>query len=161
MIPMEKIFPKLLLFFWLSSFSVAQNILWYQQPANQWEEALPIGNGRLGGMVFGNPLRERLQLNEESLWGGSKIPNNNPEALKHLCEIRRLILNDSIPKAFELSEKYIAGIPGKLRSYQTLGDLYFNFTDTVGKITSYRRELKLETGIAHVQLCTKWKKHRI
>jgi alpha-L-fucosidase 2 len=126
------------------------NILWYKQPAKEWIEALPIGNGRLGGMIFGNTSIERLQLNEESLWGGSKIANNNPDALKHLPEIRQLILNDSIPKAFELSEKYIAGTPGKIRSYQVLGDLYFNFNDTIGNITNYRRELNLETGIARV-----------
>ena len=125
-------------------------VLWYKQPATEWVEALPIGNGRLGGMVFGNTSIERLQLNEESLWGGSKIANNNPNALKHLPEIRQLILDDSIPKAFELSEKYISGIPGKIRSYQTFGDLYFNFTDTLGTIKNYRRELNLETGIAKV-----------
>jgi alpha-L-fucosidase 2 len=125
-------------------------VLWYNKPAAEWIEALPVGNGRLGGMVFGNTSAERLQINEESLWGGSKTANNNPDALKHLTEIRQLILDDSIPKAFELSEKYIAGIPGKLRSYQILSDLYFNFSDTLGKIINYRRELNLETGIAKV-----------
>lgn len=125
-------------------------VLWYNKPAVEWVEALPIGNGRLGGMVFGNPTVERLQLNEESLWGGSKFPNNNPSALKHLSEIRQLILNGKIPEAFEISEKYIAGIPGKLRSYQVLGDLYFNFTDSLGESTNYRRELNLETGIVRV-----------
>jgi len=125
-------------------------VLWYNKPAVEWVEALPIGNGRLGGMVFGNTSVEHLQLNEESLWGGSKTANNNPDALKHLPEIRQLILDDSIPKAFELSEKYITGIPGKLRSYQILSDLYFNFSDTLGEIINYHRELNLETGIAKV-----------
>ena len=78
------------------------------------------------------------------------IPNNNPGALEHLPEIRELILDDRIPEAFELSEKYISGIPSKIRSYQTLGDIYFQFTDTTGEITRYRRELDLETGIARV-----------
>ena len=78
------------------------------------------------------------------------IPNNNPGALEHLPEIRELILDDRIPEAFELSEKYISGIPSKIRSYQTLGDIYFQFTDTTGEITGYRRELDLSTGIAKV-----------
>ena len=125
-------------------------ILWYNAPAKEWTEALPMGNGRLGGMLFGNPAVERLQVNEESLWGGMNIPNNNPGALEHLPEIRELILDDRIPEAFELSEKYISGIPSKIRSYQTLGDIYFQFTDTTGEITGYRRELDLATGIAKV-----------
>jgi hypothetical protein len=134
------------------------HILWYKQPAAEWVEALPIGNGRLGGMVFGNTSVERLQLNEESLWGGSKIANNNPDALKYLPAIRQLILDDSIPKAFELSDKYISGIPGKIRSYQTLGDLSFTFTDTLGIVKNYRRELNLETGIAKVHYMRNGKK---
>ncbi|RPI04557.1 MAG: hypothetical protein EHM64_09555, partial [Ignavibacteriae bacterium] len=108
------------------------NVLWYQQPAKNWNEALPVGNGRLGGMVFGMPSVERIQLNEESLWSGSKIPNNNPGALEHLSEIRQLILKGEIPKAFEISEKYISGIPGKIRSYQVLANLFFLFDDTLG-----------------------------
>jgi alpha-L-fucosidase 2 len=125
-------------------------VLWYSSPAHEWTEALPVGNGRLGGMVFGNPVAERIQVNEESLWGGSKIDNNNPGALDHLAEIRELILGGKIPVAFDLAEKYIAGIPGKLRSYQVLGDIYVHFADTLGSISEYRRELDLETGIAKV-----------
>ncbi len=125
-------------------------VLWYDTPAREWTEALPVGNGRLGGMLFGNPAVERLQVNEESLWAGMNIPNNNPGALAHMPEIRKLILDGRIPEAFNLSEKYVAGIPIKLRSYQTLGDIYFQFADTTGKITDYRRELDLETGIAKV-----------
>lgn len=125
-------------------------VMWYETPARQWTEALPVGNGRLGGMLFGNPAVERIQVNEESLWGGMNIPNNNPGALAHMPEIRRLILDGRIPEAFDLSEKYVAGIPGKIRSYQTLGEIYFQFADTAGKITNYRRELNLRTGIAKV-----------
>jgi alpha-L-fucosidase 2 len=141
-----------------SSESPGTVVLWYNKPASEWTEALPIGNGRLGGMIFGNPSVERLQLNEESLWGGSKVPDNNPGALSHLSEIRRLIIDGDIPKAFDLSEKYIAGIPGKLRSYQALGDLYFRFVDTIGAIAEYRRELNLETGIARVSYTRNKKK---
>ncbi len=61
--------------------------LWYKQPAAVWEEALPVGNGRLGAMVFGDPVHERLQINEESIWAGSRINNNNPRALKSTSDI--------------------------------------------------------------------------
>ena len=125
-------------------------VMWYNKPAAEWTEALPVGNGRLGGMLFGNPAVERLQVNEESLWGGINVPNNNPGALANLPLIRKLILDGKIPESYELAEKHLSGIPGKTRSYQTLGDIYFHFTDTTGTITDYRRELDLETGIARV-----------
>ncbi len=125
-------------------------LLWYDKPAKEWTEALPVGNGRLGGMIFGNPATERLQVNEESLWGGMSIANNNPGALANLHRIRKLILDGEIPEAYDLAEKNLAGIPGKTRSYQTLGDIFFEFKDTTGRLTNYRRELDLQTGIASV-----------
>jgi alpha-L-fucosidase 2 len=125
-------------------------ILWYNAPANEWTDALPVGNGRIGGMLFGDTKTERLQVNEESLWGGSKFSNDNPEALKHLAEIRNLILDGNVPRAYELSEQYIAGIPGKLRSYQVLGDIFFEFEDTLSPVSEYRRELNLSSGIQQV-----------
>lgn len=128
----------------------SEYVLWYNKPAVEWTDALPVGNGRIGGMIFGDTKVERLQVNEESLWGGSSIPNNNPGALEHLSDIRRKILDGNIPEAFELAEKYIAGIPGKIRSYQVLGDIFFHFSDTLTEITNYHRELDLETGIAKV-----------
>jgi alpha-L-fucosidase 2 len=124
-------------------------VLWYDKPAREWTEALPVGNGRLGGMIFGDPSVERLQVNEESLWGGVNVPNNNPGALANLPEIRKLILDGKIPEAYELSEKYLAGIPGKTWSYQTVGDIFFRFADTT-EVTDYRRGLDLATGIASV-----------
>jgi alpha-L-fucosidase 2 len=149
----------LVLFFLFALFSLdcsrsarlhGEYVLWYSSPAKQWTEALPVGNGRLGGMLFGNPAVERLQVNEESLWGGINVPNNNPGALEHLPQIRKLILDGRIPEAYELAERYLAGIPGKTRSYQTLGDIYFQFADTTGTVENYRRELDLESGIASV-----------
>lgn len=129
--------------------SSGEYVLWYNNPATGWTEALPVGNGRLGGMLYGNPVAEHLQVNEESLWGGVNVPNNNPDALENLPRIRELILEGKIPEAYELSEKYLAGIPGKTWSYQTLGDIFFRFTDTT-TVTDYRRELDLATGIASV-----------
>ncbi len=67
-------------------------MLWYRQPAEKWTDALPIGNGRLGAMVFGGVESERLQLNEDTLWSGAPREWNNPEAKQHLAEVRRLVL---------------------------------------------------------------------
>ncbi len=132
-------------------------VLWYDTPAAEWTEALPVGNGRLGGMIFGDPEIERLQVNEESLWGGVNVPNNNPGALTNLPKIRELILEGKIPEAYDLSEKYLAGIPTKTWSYQTLGDMFFRFADTTA-VTDYRRELDLETGIARISFRRNGKK---
>src|SRR6476469_1046832 len=78
--------------------------LWFTHPAANWNEALPVGNGRLGAMVFGGIESERLQLNEESLWAGKELNDNNPEAATHLSEIQQLLLQDSNGKAFRLSQ---------------------------------------------------------
>jgi alpha-L-fucosidase 2 len=124
--------------------------LWYNQPASEWTEALPVGNGRLGAMVYGKTDREQIQLNEESLWAGSKINNNNPGALIHLDEIRHLLLIGQVTKALDLSNKYFLGTPPRIRSYQTLGDLFINFGDQ-SEVKNYRRELDLKTGIARTE----------
>ena len=125
------------------------NILWYQQPATKWTEALPVGNGRLGAMVFGKVDSERIQLNEESLWAGKPINNNNPGARTHLDEIQRALLNGDIARAVELGEKHLLGTPPRIRSYQTLGDLFFDF-EVPGNIDNYHRRLDLKTGICSV-----------
>lgn len=104
-----------------------------------------MGNGRLGVMIYGRTDTERLQLNEESLWAGSQINNNNPTALDNLDRIRELILNDRLTEAVKLAEKKMLGTPPRKRSYQTLGDLYLDFGDR--KTNDYRRELDLNTGI--------------
>jgi len=122
--------------------------LWYKQPAKEWNEALPIGNGRLGAMVFGQTTSERIQLNEESLWSGSPINDNNPEALKNLKQIQKFILEDKLPEAIELAEKSMIGTPPRVRSYQTLGDLFLDFGER--EFSNYKRELDLLTGICRV-----------
>ena len=65
--------------------------LWYSHPAEEWVEALPLGNSRLGAMIYGNPFEEEIQLNEETVWGGSPYRNDNPEAYGVLSEVRKLI----------------------------------------------------------------------
>ncbi|MBS1574790.1 MAG: glycoside hydrolase family 95 protein [Bacteroidetes bacterium] len=123
--------------------------LWYKQPAADWNEALPVGNGRLGAMVFGEVEKERIQLNEESLWAGRRVDNNSTQAGSHLKEIQELILNDENRKALDVSNQYLLGNPPQLRSYQTLGDLYFDFGQQ-GEVVDYKRSLDLKTGIASV-----------
>jgi alpha-L-fucosidase 2 len=121
--------------------------LWYDEPAEEWVEALPVGNGRLGAMIFGNPYNERIQINEESLWAGSKIDNNNPQALKHLPEIRQMIFDGEYKKAYDKANEYFLGTPPRIRSYQPLGDLFLDYHWN-GEVQNYKRELDLNTGIA-------------
>jgi alpha-L-fucosidase 2 len=121
-------------------------ILWYDEPAEQWEQALPVGNGRLGAMIFGDPVNERIQLNEESLWAGCPVNNNNPEALRHLPEIRSLIFSGDYEKAYQMAGDYLLGTPPRIRSYQTFGDLYLDYPD-VQRVNNYRRELDLHSGL--------------
>ncbi len=124
--------------------------LWYKKPAQAWEEALPLGNGRLGMMVFGRLAEERLQLNEDSVWYGGPVDRNNPDAYKYLPEIRRLIFAGEIRKAEKLALLALAGIPESQRPYQPLGDLWLHFDGHDGKIENYRRELDLNTAIVRV-----------
>jgi alpha-L-fucosidase 2 len=101
--------------------------LWYKQPASVWEEALPVGNGRLGAMVFGDPMNERLQLNEESIWAGSKINNNNPDALKALPELQKALFANRFKDALKIADANFLGTPPRVRSYQPLGDLFIDY----------------------------------
>ncbi|MDR1887528.1 MAG: glycoside hydrolase family 95 protein, partial [Prevotellaceae bacterium] len=77
--------------------------LWYNTPAEQWTEALPLGNGRLGVMVFGNPAQEKLQLNEETVWAGQPNNNGNPNAMAAIPEIRKLMFEGKYREAQELA----------------------------------------------------------
>lgn len=125
-------------------------ILWYQQPASDWNEALPVGNGRLGAMVFGDCVHERIQLNEESLWAGSKT-NSDRDTKAVLPIIQQKLLDGKIGEAVELSEKHLKSDPIRFRSYQPLGDIfidYFYNKDKPFNVADYQRELNLETGIA-------------
>src|SRR5437868_4825817 len=119
--------------------------LWYEAPAATWTEALPVGNGRLGAMVFGGVARERIQLNEESVWDGHPMDRTNPDALKTLPEMRRLIFEGRNKEAEALVEAHLLGVPKHIKSYQTLGDLFLDFGGMEGELGHYRRELDLDT----------------
>jgi len=125
-------------------------ILWYRQPAKEWVEALPVGNGRISAMVFGGVEKERIQLNEETLWDGYAMDRNNPEAFSALQEVRKLLFEGKNNEATEIASKKMMGIPDRIKSYQTLGDLTLEFPIN-GEIENYRRELDLDTGIAKTE----------
>ena len=102
--------------------------LWYEAPAREWTEALPIGNGRLGAMVFGGVPRERLQLNEDTLWTGGPYSQANPEARLHLDQVRALIFAGRYAEAEALADRHLMGRPLKQMSYQPAGDLWIERT---------------------------------
>jgi alpha-L-fucosidase 2 len=124
-------------------------LLWYDKPAIEWTDALPIGNGRLGAMVFGGAAREQLQLNEDTLYAGSPYDPNNPEALKALPEARRLIFEGRYKEAHDLVGAKMMAQPIKQMPYEPVGDLRLSFSGH-DNVTNYRRQLDLNTAIATV-----------
>ena len=117
--------------------------LWYERPAATWVEALPIGNGRLGAMVFGDPLRERLALNEDTLWSGGPTDWNNRDAKSWLPKVREAVFAGRYAEADALTKKMQGPYN---QSYQPLGDLLIDF-DVPGPVEGYRRELDLDRAI--------------
>jgi len=125
--------------------------LWYTQAASEWEEALPLGNGRLGAMVFGDPIKERIQLNDDSLWPKDldwTHPEGTPEDLE---EIRSLLFLGEIQKVDSLLVEKFSN-KTLIRSHQTLGDLFINFNHD--SITDYKRSLNLNKAIAETHYKT-------
>jgi alpha-L-fucosidase 2 len=124
-------------------------LLWYDNPATEWTDALPVGNGRLGAMVFGGPQSEQLQINEDTLYAGSPYDPNNPEALKALPEARRLIFEAKYKDAHDLVGSKMMAEPIKQMPYESVGDLNLVFPEH-GSVENYRRQLDLNTAIASV-----------
>jgi alpha-L-fucosidase 2 len=120
--------------------------LWYDKPAEVWNEALPIGNGRLGAMVFGDPAVERIQLNEETFWSGGPSHNNNPNALEALPEVRRLIFEGKYGEAHELANSKIKAAQNQGAMYQPIGNLLLSFQGHED-YTDYYRELDIENAV--------------
>ncbi len=159
-------FGKMSYFLWFIALSfISSKIIcqpepvWYAKPAEEWEEALPIGNGRLAAMVFGGINEERVQFNEESLWSGRPQDSDNPDAFYCLPKIRQLLFEGNYEEAQkETHQKLLCKGPGSCEGesakgdfgcYQTFGDLQLSFPDQ-GKIENYRRELDLDTAVARV-----------
>lgn len=124
--------------------------LWYRHPAKEWLEALPLGNGRLAAMVYGGVETERLHLNEGTVWAGGPYTPANPEGLAALPQIRRLVFEGKWHEAQSLINAKFLGIPAPELPYQTVGHLTLDFP-VPGSVADYRRELDLDTAIAHVR----------
>ncbi len=123
--------------------------LWYEQAAKEWEEALPIGNGRLGAMVYGGADREWIQLNEESMWYGGRADRINPDFRDNLPLIRKYLDEGQIAKAERLMDQSMSGCPDSMHPYQTLGKMNFTFYGIDGgNITDYTRSLDLDQAVA-------------
>ncbi len=120
--------------------------LWYSQPAEFWEEALPIGNGRLGAMVYGGGTEEHIQFNEETLWTGEPHDYSHEGAYKYLGQIRDLIWQGKQKEAETLAMENFMSVPLGQRKYQPFGDLWIKFRNQ-DEIADYQRELDLSTAV--------------
>jgi alpha-L-fucosidase 2 len=127
--------------------------LWYRRPALAWTEALPIGNGRLGAIVFGGVNQERLQLNEDTLWAGGPYNPNNTNAVGALPEIRKLIFDGKYNEADKLITGTMLGKPMSQMPYETVGDLFLDFP-AAANVQDYRRDLSLDTAVHRVSYST-------
>jgi alpha-L-fucosidase 2 len=124
--------------------------LWYDEPASKWTEALPLGNGRLGAMVYGTAPKEHLQLNEESLWAGEPTDVYPENFSENIRKLQALVLEGKISKARELGLEKLTKSPTSFRSYEPLADLWIEMDHAPG-IEDYHRQLDLRTGIAAVE----------
>jgi alpha-L-fucosidase 2 len=125
-------------------------VLWYRQPGVQWLEAMPIGNGIMGAMVFGGVQQERIAMNESSFWSGRPHDYDDPNAGKYFPVIRDLVLAGKFQEAEKMANEHFYGIPSAQQAYQPLGDLLLSF-DGVDAAEDYRRELDMETGVTKVR----------
>lgn len=150
---MKKLLILLLLF---ANAAMAQQSmqLWYKQPARRWEEALPVGNGRMGAMIYGRPEKEILQVNEESVWAGVKFNDANPNAYKVLDTIRKLLFEGKNQEALTIAQANFLAVDAEnstktaraFRSYQTLMNVNIHYG--FSSYDNYKRSLDLNTGIA-------------
>jgi len=123
-----------------------KNVLWYKQPAKVWEEALPLGNGRLGAMVFGGVADERIQLNENTLWDGYPVDATNPKALGALPEVQKLLFENKNKEAVKLAAETMLGQPSGVKSYQSLAEVYYDMPHLYA--SDYIRSLDLSTAVS-------------
>lgn len=128
----------------------AESLLWYQQPATDFDHALPVGNGRIGGMIFGNAKKEVIKLNEDSIWSGGRRERNNPDAWEGFQEVRKLLLEGNAAAAEQVAFEKMQGVTPNSRHYMPLADWNIEM-DFPGKAKQYRRSLDLEHALAAVQ----------
>lgn len=132
-----------------------ENILRFDRAATAWVEAVPVGNGRIGAMVYGGPVHETIQLNEDTIWQGSPYNNHNPEALGALEEMRSLIFSGQFAKATELGESKFLSPVGREMNYQTAGALNIYYPNNIRKVSAYYRDLDMNRAIATTRYSTK------
>jgi len=120
--------------------------LWYDKPAEKWEEALPIGNGRLGAMIYGGINEDHIQFNEETLWSGEPHDYSNKTASQYLGKIRELIWQGKQQEAEKLALEKFMGVPMRQQKYQPFGDLWLTFPEGVN-VSDYKRELDLSVAL--------------
>ncbi len=125
-------------------------VTWYDEPAATWDEALPIGGGRLGAMVFGGTESERIQFNEDTLWTGHPRAYHNEGAVEHLAEIRRLLAEGKQGDAEDLAWREFMSVPPHQMAYQPFGDIILTFPEHA-EVEAYRRELDLRQAVATVR----------
>ncbi len=136
--------------------------LWYRRPAERWVEALPVGNGRLGAMVFGGTLSERIQFNEDTVWQGGPHSYANPGAQGYLGRIRSLLAEGKQDQAESLAMERFMSVPLRQKAYQTFGDLILTRTGLdEGAISGYRRSLDLDDAVALVDFAAEGALHRL
>ncbi len=124
--------------------------LWYQQPAKEWTEALPVGNGRLGAMIFGGTENERLQFNEDTLWTGGPHEYQHGGAAAYLPVVRKLLFEGKQREAEKLAGQQMMSVPLGQKKYQPFGDLRLSFPGH-GQPADYRRELDIDSAMATVR----------
>jgi alpha-L-fucosidase 2 len=123
-------------------------VLWYRQPATNWLQAAPLGNGMIGAMVFGGVPQERIALNESSFWSGRPHDYNDTNAFQYFPQIRDMVFAEKFQEAEKMANGHFYGIPKAQEAYQPIGDLLLSFE--TNSITDYRRELDMETGVAKI-----------
>ncbi len=147
--------PPPLVFFGQETTPSSALALSYRSPAARWLEALPIGNGRLGAMVFGGVREERLALNESTFWSGEpSTEHENPGAREHLGEIRTLLFRKEFPRAIELIGAHVLGRRGNYGTHLPVGDLFVRLQHADRVVSGYRRELGLGDAISRVEYST-------
>ena len=126
-----------------------ENMVWYSSPAGKWEDALPIGNGRMGGMVYGGVKEDQIHLNDDTLYGGAPMQRVNPAARKTLDAVRELLRQGRLDEARTLARAGLVATPRYAGPYLPLCTLFLRFEGR-GEVTDYRRELDIGSAVARI-----------